>query len=342
MDLEGSKTNSDGSGKVVFNPFSVDTRKFETKFQDETLELTLSIPRPGIKFSDKVDLGSIDTLLKLSFQNPKRPDELIHYANLIFVLFSFLQFNKDIGFEEVMVHTRNASKLYNKVGTLHIRGHEFISNGKNKHDVVRLFDLTDDRFDALIRFISKDDYCDLFIPANKKELHEVDANKYLTCCSCFEYLFESTHNAKSDMDADFKYVLERLNEELSRIKEELKDKSGEKNKREYVKRFENALKRESYTLAEKFRMAIGEYSDIISDFASLVKECNPISKKQEKDLAQEFAKKRNEFAHGHFTLFENVHLVGFTIARALIYVMILKKIGVDDGKVKEIIDRMSF
>ena len=214
-------------------------------------------------------------------------------------------------------------------------------------------------------------YDNFYIPRNSKEASSVTYEKYLACALSLESEYERLYPSKkidNKSYADVHNLFEKTADELSvlfdAIKNEqltfdeflklyyngvnkkynkfVKDASKTKQRKTdgYCEKIKDALSKIDYSLAEKYKNAINNNKEYLQSVIDKLCNYNHIQFPSANDAGNIFADFRNGIAHGNPREIERIHCVLYEVARALIYIMVLKKANADSESIKAIIKKL--
>ena len=108
----------------------------------------------------------------------------------------------------------------------------------------------------------------------------------------------------------------------------------------YCEKIKDALSKIDYSLAEKYKNAINNNKEYLQSVIDKLCNYNHIQFPSANDAGNIFADFRNGIAHGNPREIERIHCVLYEVARALIYIMVLKKANADSESIKAIIKKL--
>lgn len=177
----------------------------------------------------------------------------------------------------------------------------------------------------------------MFIPINRKEDNYIDSQKYMLCCSSFESVFNYCFpNKKLEENKKFKDAKMSVLKFIEEKDEEYKGKDGT------IRKEYSSLKRiielSDFSLEQKYRWCLREYTDYISDYCERIyQKCN-LSQEQIEEIPRLFALKRNILVHSNIENIEGEDVAAYAIMRYLIYFIILDQIGISKKLVKNAVE----
>lgn len=278
-------------------------------------------------FSKGTEIHNGDAHLELIFNDFIELKDFERIYSSIISLCQFMAFRENVGFDMVYLVGKDEN----------INATCYINEGENRtnKDAVRCITFKDlgESIVNLLESILKDtpdepSYCVNFLPQNDMDVMFIDNTKLKNICSAIECEMNLAGiNAASD---------ENFAELIKDIKEIVKKhRDGEKpleNKKTYdfifgdINHWNPALSDriyETYLLYEK------EIDSFLINFNHQIT----------KEKIQEFANYRNTITHGSYKVADdNIFYTSVAIG-ALVYCCILKRIGVSESKIKELMER---
>ena len=117
-------------------------------------------------------------------------------------------------------------------------------------------------------------------------------------------------------------------------------KTKVKSYQSYYVKIVDALSKIDYRLGEKYKNALNMHMDLIKPVMDRMSSANGVAFPSANEAGKIFADFRNGIAHGNPPDIEKIHCVLFEVARALIYIMILKNAGIDEESIKNIVKKL--
>ena len=117
-------------------------------------------------------------------------------------------------------------------------------------------------------------------------------------------------------------------------------KTKAKSYQSYYAKIVDALSKIDYSLGEKYKKALNTHMDLVKPVIDRMSSANGVAFPSENEAGKIFADFRNGIAHGNPPEIEKIHCVLFEVARALIYIMILKNAGIDEESIKNIVIKL--
>ena len=161
----------------------------------------------------------------------------------------------------------------------------------------------------------------------------------MVCCTSFESVFNFVFpNAKIEFSEKANEVKEEFLDYINKKEDEYKGVDAKKRKE--FRKYADMIKLLDFGLAEKFEYCLSKYEVVINDYVNRKQNRLRYTDDEYKGIAQAFAKKRNMFMHNSLEKFEDIHILAYSLARVLIYCMILEKAGINEKVITQVIDNL--
>lgn len=317
---EGSEYpwEDDGGGKLIIKKFSEITKRKNVNIAGEKAYFVVSISRPQFPQFMKAaySLGSPKSFVRLEFKNDIPVEKFAEVYLWIQNFFEFLNFRKSIFVEEIELGTfTHEEKIWKRadVHLLHKRELDL-----DNPDLTIGYYFIEGKLNELLNVLNNEKLNMMFIPQNRKEDNYIDPQKYMLCCSSFESVFNYCFpNKKMEENKKFKDAKMSVLKFIEEKDAEYKGKDG------VIRKEYGSLKRiielSDFSLEQKYRWCLEEYSDYISDYCKTIyQKCN-LSQKQIEDIPRLFALKRNILVHSNIENIEGEDVAAYAIMRYLIY-----------------------
>ena len=102
----------------------------------------------------------------------------------------------------------------------------------------------------------------------------------------------------------------------------------------------DSLSKIDYSLADKYKNALNDNIEYLQPVIDQLCKHNNITFPSAYEAGTIFADFRNKIAHGNPEEIKSIHCVLYEIARAMIYIMILKMSDADNKSIKTIISKL--
>lgn len=340
VDEVNSTCNYDtGESIIRLKPFSETSKYNSVQIMGKNIKMVLSITQPGVPVYLDVDynLGKPETILRLTFTQSVSMSEFREIYMWIYNLLVFLNFRKDISMGKIELGRLDENRKVEKVAYTYIidKDKAEISNINN---IIGYY-FVNEQLNELLQIINKPELNLLFIPKSYKAGKSISPEKYMVCCTSFESVFNFVFpNAKMEYSKVANEVKEEFLDYISGKEEEYKGKEAKKRKE--FKKYANMIKVLDFSLAEKFEYCQLQYKEIIKSYEWKVWERFDLPVDMKEDMARSFADKRNMLMHNSLEAFEDIHVIAYLVARAFIYIMIMKKVGIKDDFIIQGIDNV--
>lgn len=206
---------------------------------------------------------------------------------------------------------------------------------------------------------------------NGKESSQLTYEKFLSCTLSLESEYTRLYPSKKDENEKFAYVQGVFQESAEKmdmlfalaaenrisrdefekcfygdINSRLKiffdsmSKTKVKSYQSYYVKIVDALSKIDYNLGEKHKNVLNMHMDLVKPVMDRMSSANGVAFPSANEAGKIFADFRNGIAHGNPPEIEKIHCVLFEVARALIYIMILKNAGMDEESIKNIVKKL--
>ena len=292
---------------------------------------------------------------------------------MMYDFFSFLNFRRNIVFDNILLQ-REIEGRYMTIAKVFVNSQdlgEFTNTERNSIIIDDCHEYFGDLFKCVVQRRQQKIYDNFYIPQNGKESTQVTYEKYLSCALSFESEYSRLYPSKKEENEKYAYIYDmfqasadKMNilfslaaegnisrEEFercfygdvnSKIKKLFSNTSKSKVKpyQGYYNKIVDALSKIDYSLGEKYKNALCIHKSIVKPVIDKMSSANNVVFPNEDEAGKMFAEFRNGIAHGNPQDIEQIHCVLFEVARALIYIMILKNAGLKDEDVKNIVKKM--
>ena len=329
FDFEKSTFNvEEGSSIRILKPFC----EVDGRYQLESdLVLTLGVIEPSMPTSSNHNLGELYSMLRLQRETCWTLDDVLTLYLKVYRLFSFFNFRSNITFEKITLSALSDGKYY-PVGDLFVNSKFPCTNIHETYTITHAS--INEKIVDLYNFLEIQNKLLCFIPENDEASRTVDYDSYMLTCAVFEKLYSLSYSDKV-LKITNPIHLEVRSRIISALQDIVSSSEGEylSEATSYLTRFVHKNER---TLADRFAYCLDQNKEILDNvFPSKKLTPNIISK-----ISSAFSSQRNAFDHGNFEKILAFSVPPYSYAIILIYVMILRQVGVDDPTITHIVKRM--
>ena len=291
----------------------------------------------------------------------------------VYDFFSFISFRRNIVFDKIYIQRKIEGK-YATVAKVIVNSKDFGDYNNTERNSIIIDDCREnfsDLFKCVAQRRSQKIYDNFYIPKNGKESSQLTYEKFLSCALSFESEYARIYLSKKDENEKFAYIQELFQESAdkmdmlfalamedrisrdefekcfygdvnSKLKKKFEGMSKNKAKsyQSYYLKIVDALSKIDYSLGEKYKNALNKHMDLVRPVIDRMSSANGVVFPTENEAGKKFAEFRNGIAHGELPEIEKIHCVLFEVARALIYIMILKNAGIDENNIKYIAKKL--
>lgn len=329
----------DGGGEIKLKPFNKISKECKVKIDNKKAKLVLRVTLPEDPTHMQVDysLGKPRSILKLYFEEGI---DVINFRTIymwIYNLMVFVNFRKSIRIGEISLGKIDDEGKNAPIAYVYI-------NELNKEDISDIEQIIGyyfvfEHINDLIQIVNKKDLNLLFIPKNIRSGKYVTPESYMICCTSFESVFNYVFpNAKMEYSQKANEVKEEFMQFIERKDEEYK--GVDPKKRKEFKKYADMIKFLDFSLGEKFEHCQTKFDKLIVSYRKRILMRFDLSQEEIDEMPNKFSKMRNLLMHSSLEELEDIHVYAYTLARAYIYIMIMKHAKIEDHLIIQAIDKI--
>lgn len=313
-----------GAMSIVLKPFEETSIAFNF---DEVTICELNIAR-YINIKDGTEkIGDLITSFSYRFSNKRMPNDICKYYFYLYDFLSFVNYNKNIPFEKILLETKDSTGKFSQVAKVFIFTNAYSYDGNTRNTIIA-DDLPKEKLGLIFKKVSSlrnnDKRLSLYYPANFQERNVTDPSKWLSLALCFEGLFtEINPDFKEKENVNFKNVKSLIQNTVQSID---KTKLTKKEKK-YFSDFEEHIARYEGVLEEKFNFVLKHNSKILKTSSN-------------QNYGKIYAEYRNKLAHGTINPLGDNEIEVYRLLRAMIYILLLNDIKLDEKILSKIINKV--
>lgn len=281
--------------------------------------------------------------LEVTFNEPLYIEDILKIYNTINRCFGVILHRKTIIIEKIELFGENFLKIASDK-EIQNKHHLFIAQKKDemdldlKHNHIVLNDI-ECNFEQLFNEIEENDMFSQGLKNKEADYHSISICDYLNMASMFESEFGRVFpDYKTKTSENFKIV---KNEIIEFINNKIASENKNKKYKDYYKNFERMVEMENGTLSEKINYCFKLYKEIIDSDKIYYEEVYNLSELKYSIIANEFAHKRNDIAHGNeLKPFTDVQLIAYRLVEKVSYCLLLQKAGFELDKINEIVNKI--
>lgn len=347
--------------------------KANTKIKSQNINLSVDyIIRHNKRYAE-TSMGEAIPRFCIEYEKSKNINKIPETYLMVYDFFSFLNFRRNIKFDKILIQRKREGK-FETIARVFVKQHNWGPYTNTENNSIVIEDIKEDfanLFKCVVTRRQNKIYDNFFIPRNDEENSEISYEAFLSCALSFESEYGRTYPSKKEEKEKYAYIhdlfidsAERLNQMISLIEggEISKDdfekmyfgminplvmsKLREVSKtqgREYKGYYENiidTLSKLDFSLGEKYKKALSTNREIIDSVIKRVCNVHNIVFPPEHEAGKLFSTFRNGIAHGNPEEIQTIHWVLYVVARALIYVLVLNQAGVEEDKIKRIVNKL--
>lgn len=317
-------------------------KDFQCQVNKECFTLGLNVYLSVNLAREKEQLGTAKSIISMSFEEKKKPNDILVYYLYLRDFLEFVNFQKNIPLDHIELFEKSETGKYERRGKAVIFQADSSEYAPSSLRSITFSDVTSDCFPVLFSQIAEkrinSNHNPFFYPENRSADRTVDASGWLDTAICFEGEFDVAFpNYRATHDAKF-YEAKTLLLDAIDVAVKQSGKSINNKANNSLKSFKSLIERADTTIKQKFQVCEAEYEHEMREAISRI--CAWCQVPQGTDLAETYASYRNQTAHGVIRRPENCDVATYRILRCFVYVMSLKKANISADRIKSIMDRM--
>lgn len=313
-----------GAMSIVLKPF--EETKIAFNFGEETI-CELNIAR-YINIKDGTEkIGDLITSFSYRFSHKRMPDDICKYYLHLYDFLSFVNYNRNISFEKIFLETKDTAGKFSPIAKVVIFTNASMYEGNTKQTIIAE-DFPKQKlgliFEKVTSLRNNDKRLPLYYPSNFGERNAIDPSKWLSLALCFEGLF-------TEINPDFK---QKENNSFKNVKSIIKDTVQSidkteltKNEKKYFSDFEKHIDRYEGVLEEKFNFVLRNNKKILKITSN-------------KNYGGIYAEYRNNLAHGKIKPLGDNEIEVYKLLRAMIYILLLNDVNLNERELSKIISKL--
>ena len=321
---------------LQYNDIQLLKRDSGTKLFDNEIRNFFPLDNEIAFVETKIDHNSlnVNTSLIIDYAKPKSLITWYHECLKIIRTFRFLYNRKNVFFDSIDIEFyKNFDKhelVYNEL----VEYKMYYINKVNEFKYQNLSIVKDtifNHFNDVYNLLKDKDFY-FYYPENDKDNSYIDIKKFIVMCGTFEREFEETFSKSlEDINNTFNIVKKDIISQL----EVIQSNYDNHEKQEEVGNIIQIVERLSKSLASRLNYCYEQFEFVMSErFAYHCKTQN-INKCDFMQISRVFGNTRNKMVHTFSNIkFNNQVVVGYLMARDLIYCMILKRANFTDDEIK--------
>ena len=322
----GLRTKEEGGRR--FLDFRKDSMKWELKGKalEGTLEVASGI-REGVSAEKGDYIEVTDTTLELILGQPREFSDFSEVYGCLLRLCQFMAFRQNVGFDRILLgrKSENIPELYEEMAECFVR-HDWEQITEKKIFSCITFQALGDCLPPLLASIAenrpkKPKFNIGFIPEHDKDVYFITSMNVREVCSALESEMELS-KVKVERDAEFKKLVTEMK---GLVKAHRDGEHPLKEANDYQFIF-GTLDHMSGALADKIEICFQKYQPLLGEYIS-------------RRHIDELVSYRNTITHGSYMQLDGQLAETTFILMKLVYCCVLKRVGMEDKKVRELMER---
>ena len=331
-----------GARGLMFKNYEDTSQAFSCTINGERIDCTLAFRSSvTLKFEDS-NIGSVNTVLSMTFSEPKFVTDLPKYYLYLLDFLVFINFRADVPIDDAVVYGKVENEKYAKLGTARLFQQDCSQYSADIRRSISYNDLPTECLSRMFSLIAErrdqDSYNPFFIPWDRKDARYFNSAKWLITAISFEGEFNRQYpDYKYKTDEKFQMtkdlLLKTIDDAVSASGVSINNKVNAA-----LKSFRSLVSHTDTTIKEKFQFCMNKYANEISPLIEKHTRTEGIDK--DTDFAQAYADYRNKTAHGSIPSISQTEKITFQLMKCFIYILVLEHGKVPRENIKEIIIRM--
>ncbi|MGE4572371.1 MAG: hypothetical protein AB7E09_06460 [Candidatus Izemoplasmatales bacterium] len=326
-------SETDGSKSIRIKKADDFTINKEIQIDGVTVNFVLTVRVTG-KLEDSNSVGNMNSVLKLTFDSNQLVGTVITWYNMMLRTFQFMFNRQNIDFDEITIFSLNEKNTVTKQGSFHVaRKSELSEYTKSTRDSFK-YSYVIDHLDLLLPIMYDNNINMYHLPKDDTDDKFLDPKKLVFTASSFEYEFSKLKDTEIRDLNEINMVKGKIIDFIDNLDIEFR---GNKKQRKILSSVKNIVNYYEKSLEVRIAEQLQRFEHLLMD---LIEKTNKTYNTEGDyiEIGRSYAKARNKNAHGALESYENCELAAYVIVRALVYIMILKRCGVEDTYVKQIIE----
>lgn len=327
---------------ITLTPYEDVAKEIPVTIGDEELLCSLGFARYfNLGFEDQYAM-SIRTGLILDLPNSRDSQNLGKYYLYIRDFLAFINFKRDVPFDEIILWRRGADGMRHKSGIAVIFQTEISGYKPDAFHSITYNDLGDNLFSALLKETAEQrlqgTYNPYYLPADRSETNTVEISRWLMTAISFEGEYNKWYKNRNAAQNKAFYESKEM---LLHVIDEAVEHSGRtinNPKNKYLNSFRHLISHFDTTLEEKFKFCETHFSNEIEQVKQ--RQCRFSKVPINTNLAAKYAETRNLTAHGGIEPITPEDIVTFQMLRCFIYLLVMERASVPSEKRKDIIRKL--
>jgi hypothetical protein len=258
--------------------------------------------------------------------------DLINVYRSIYGLFAFLNFRSNISFKDVALYKRVDSENFLKVATYYVAIEYPCTEVKAIKTIIHPY--INEKIADLFDYVQQLQKHLCFIPSNDVDSSVLDYQTYMVTCSVFEKVFSWKYPDRTQRNPNPEKIAVR-----DQVVEYLETLVAANTDRKHIEasNYLNAFRSQNKSkLYDRFIHAFEDNTEILKEvFPNFDFTSTRIA-----NIAYDFVQQRNFLDHGDFEEISALRISSYTYAVCLIYIMILRLVGLDENMIATIVKYM--
>lgn len=294
----------------------------------------ISVSYPSIRYGTGITIGNINSTIRLIYDKEWKSEQLIKSILKLDDLFFFCMNRRCFDFDKISLELKNENGKFFDIAEIYVPYEKSEDIPKNMIGYLSI----EGKINKLLKILDKVNYLTYSIPAERKEFVSITATNYSNMFSAFQSLYNYCYSKKEIVydEKEFNELKDEIIASLKLLSEKYKGVNGKK--RKYVDKYINIVKQSNLTLEHMIIQKIEKNIYVLKElpdkkYISIMENYN----EKVKDAVHD----RDLITHNDVFAPSDSDIAVYLTIKRLIYVMVLRKIGLANSEVKNMISSLN-
>ena len=294
----------------------------------------ISVSYPSIRYGTGINIGNINSTIRLIYDKEWKSEQLIKSILKLDDLFFFCMNRRCFDFDKISLELKNGNGKFFDIAEIYVPYEKSEDIPKNMIGYLSI----EGKINKLLKILDKVNYLTYSIPADRKEFVSITATNYSNMFSAFQSLYNYCYSKKEIVydEKEFNELKDEIIASLKLLSEKYKGVNGKK--RKYVDKYINIVKQSNLTLEHMIIQEIEKNIYVLKElpdkkYISIMENYN----EKVKDAVHD----RDLITHNDVFAPSDSDIAVYLTIKRLIYVMVLRKIGLANSEVKNMISSLN-
>ncbi len=275
-----------------------------------------------------------ESYLRLRFSQKIDLVEMLNKARAVQDLIKYVTYRSNIAFSDILTYISIGDGRFKNIGKLVFKAEcKEEQNEKAKDRVIRA-EYLNDHIASVLNSIECGELPFGHFCNSIEHMTYYTISRIIMILAAFEREFRNIYGDNVRRSEDYKKTKERI---IELIEDYTKDLTGKRKK--YAKRFAKGIRNSDASYGDNFKYALNDCKCIMEPF--ILRRYNGTYEEIAEEISSRVNDLRNGIAHSRLDMeLEGQHLIDIKFVEELLYVMRLKKIGIEDNTIQNVINEL--